>query len=267
MINASYHQGKLGWWLMTHWQTSSPLGHHLLMLPPFAEESNRSRRLFSQLAQQLSEQGWNCYLPDFYGTGDSEGEFKDADLELWEHDLCRWILQVKFTQPLHLLACRFGALQLLRMWPALTALVKTGKILLWQPQLDSQKFLQQLLRQHQASRLLQTEKSATAAQLLADGSAVEIAGYSITPEFYQQLALMLPNLQLWQQQTVCWLELSTLPHLPLPATKAWQQIDADPRHSRQQLLALPPFWLQQEHLPAEALISLSLQFLTDHHDD
>lgn len=267
MINATYHQGKLGWWLMTYWQTSCSLGHHLLILPPFAEESNRSRRLFSQLAQQLCEQGWNCYLPDFYGTGDSEGEFKDADLVLWEQDLCQWILQQQFAHPLHFLACRFGALQLLSMWPALKVLVKTGKILLWQPQLDNQKFLQQLLRQHQASRLLQTEKSATALQLLAEGCAVEIAGYTITPEFYQRLAQMLPNLQLWQQQTVCWLELSTLPQLPLPATKAWQQIDAEPLHSCQQLLALPPFWLQQEHLPAEALISQSLRFLTDHHDD
>ena len=145
--------------------------------------------------------------------------------------------------------------------------VQTGKLLLWQPQLDSQKFLQQLLRQHQASQLLQNEKSLPAAQLLANGVAVDIAGYNITPEFYQQLAQAKPQPELWRGQTICWLELSTLAELPLPVTKIWQQLEAEPVGSSQQLLALPPFWLQQEHLPAAELISQSLLFLTGTSDD
>lgn len=262
MINATYHRGTQGWWLMTRWQASDPAGQNLLILPPFAEEANRSRRLFSQLSQQLCARGWNCYLPDFYGTGDSEGDFAECNLDLWQADLCQWLAEAKFEQPLHLLACRFGALQLLRLWPELQQFVETGKLLLWQPQLDSQKFLQQLFRQHQASQLLQKGKSLSASQLLSDGVAVEIAGYCITPTFYQQLAQYKPRLDHWKGQTVCWLELSTLTQMPMPSTKAWQQLEAEPVGSSQQLLALPPFWLQQEHLPAAELISQSLHFLT-----
>lgn len=267
MINATYQAGQRGWWLMTHWQPSLASGQHLLILPPFAEEANRSRRLFNKLCQQLSAQGWHCYLPDFYGTGDSDGDFAESDLDLWQQDLCQWLLTEKLTQPIHLLACRFGALQLLGMWPALQQVIEAGKVLLWQPQFDCQKFLQQLFRQHQASQLLQSSKGLSAAEHLANGQTVAIAGYDISPKLYTQIKALNPDLALWRQQPICWLELSTLQQLPVPAVKAWQQIAADAATSQQVLLALPAFWLQQEPLPVDALITQSLQFLTgDQHD-
>jgi len=262
MINATYQSGQRGWWLLTHWQPAIASGQNLLILPPFAEEANRSRRLFSTLCQQLSALGWHCYLPDFYGTGDSEGDFADSDLELWQQDLCQWLATAKFTQPLHLLACRFGALQLLQIWPALQQIIQTGKVLLWQPQLDNQKFLQQLFRQYQATLLLQSSKGLSAAEQLANGLAVEIAGYDISPKLYSQIKALTPEPGLWRQQSICWLELSTLPQLPVPAIKVWQQIAADEATSAQVLLALPAFWLQQEPLPVDELIKQSLWFLT-----
>jgi exosortase A-associated hydrolase 2 len=261
MINAEYQQGQLGWWLMTRWQSAAPSGQTLLILPPFAEEANRSRRLFSELCQQLAANGWSCYLPDFYGTGDSQGDFTDIDLNLWQQDLCQWLARAKLQQPVHLLACRFGALQLLAMWPALLQQLQPGKLLFWQPQLDSQKFLQQLFRQHQASNLLLADKAPSASQLLDNDLTVEIAGYCITPNFYRQITALKPDLSQLQHRTLCWLELSTLPQLPLPVAKVWQQLAADPATSSQQLLALPAFWLQQEPLPAAALIEHSLSFL------
>jgi hypothetical protein len=58
-----------------------------------------------------------------------------------------------------------------------------------------------------------------------------------------------------------------LSQLPVPAVKAWQQMAAEAATSQQVLLTLPAFWLQQEPLPADALITQSLQFLTgDQHD-
>lgn len=267
MISATYQSGQRGWWLLTHWQPTRASGQTLLIVPPFAEEANRSRRLFSELCQQLSLQGWDCYLPDFYGTGDSEGDFAQADLNLWQQDLCQWLTDANINQPLHFLACRFGALQLLSFWPAIQQLIPTGKVLLWQPQLDCQKFLQQLFRQHQASQLLQTNKGLAAAEQLANGQAVAIAGYEISPALYCQIKALQPDLGVWRGQSICWLELSTLSQLPVPAVKIWQQLAADTTTSKQQLLALPAFWLQQEPLPASELIEQSLLFLTGAPDD
>ena len=70
------------------------------------------------------------------------------------------------------------------------------------------------------------------------------------------------NHALWREQPICWLEFSTLQQLPIPAVKAWQKIAANAATSQQVLLALPAFWLQQEPLLADALITESLQFLT-----
>lgn len=267
MINATYQSGLRGWWLMTHWQPALAASQHLLILPPFAEEANRSRRLFNELCQRLCAQGWHCYLPDFYGTGDSEGEFAESDLDLWQQDLCQWLITANITQPIHFLACRFGAMQLLSIWPALQQIIQTGKVLLWQPQLDCQKFLHQLFRQHQASQLLQSSKGLSAAEQLANGQPVEIAGYEMSPQLYSQIKALNPDLSLWNQQSICWLEVSSLPQLPAPAVNIWQQIAAGTANSQQLLLALPAFWLQQEPLPAAALIEQSLLFLTGEQDD
>ncbi len=267
MIDAEYQQGQLGWWLMTRWQPEVSSGQTLLIFPPFAEEANRSRRLFSTLCQQLCAQGWDCYLPDFYGTGDSEGDFSAADLDLWQQDLCQWLVNTELQQPVHLLACRFGALQLLQLWPALQQHIQLGKVLLWQPLLDGQKFLQQLFRQHQATTLLKNDTKTSASQLLANDSAVDIAGYRITPQFYRQMNALESDVRHLSRQPLCWLELSTLTQLPLPVVKAWQHIAPVALGSKLRLLPLPPFWLQQEPLPVDLLISESFSFLAgDSHD-
>ena len=47
----------------------------VLVVPPFAEEMNKCRRMVTELAIRLAEQGIATLQPDFYGTGDSAGDF------------------------------------------------------------------------------------------------------------------------------------------------------------------------------------------------
>ena len=82
----------------------------VLIVPPFAEEMNKSRHLFTEVADALIESGIATVVVDLFGTGDSEGEFSDADWSVWKSDLAaaaQWARaqQITITK---LLAVRLG---------------------------------------------------------------------------------------------------------------------------------------------------------------
>lgn len=154
------------------------------MVPPFAEEMNKSRRLVSQLMLALAERGFASCLPDLYGTGDSGGEFDDADWDVWQGDLlraCEWASA-------HL--GPINAIQATRLGASMACeLVATGKIppvrktVLWQPVFDGARHLTQFLRLRTAANLLEAGKSETASALreqFGKGQVVEIAGYPLS---------------------------------------------------------------------------------------
>jgi len=59
----------------------------ILVIPPFAEEMNKVRASITWLSNLLIENGFAVLVPDFYGTGDSAGDFEDACVETWIGDL------------------------------------------------------------------------------------------------------------------------------------------------------------------------------------
>ena len=59
----------------------------VLLLPPFAEEMNKSRRMCALLARGLAADGWRVVRIDLFGCGDSAGSLRDASWEQWCDDL------------------------------------------------------------------------------------------------------------------------------------------------------------------------------------
>ncbi len=57
------------------------------MLPPFAEEMNKCRRMMALTAYALQAAGLDVLFVDLFGTGDSGGDFADGSLEVWRSDL------------------------------------------------------------------------------------------------------------------------------------------------------------------------------------
>lgn len=262
-IKADFLTGHRGKYFLTQWPSvrkNSPL---LIILQPFAEEQNRIRHLIRKLAESLQKQGWQILLPDNYGTGDSDGDLDTATTTLWREDLIQLLQMLRddgFEQ-VSFIAIRFGCLQLFDLLNKHDLPLTPGKLILWQPMFDVAKFWQQFARIKVAEAMANGTKSSQKAleQQLDDGTTLEIAGYPISPKFYQSLQQMQCNLPaVLTQFTLSWFETSQLDNTSLPVQKMLQQLQQQQNVIFNQIKA-EPYWQTAELASADTLIALTVQ--------
>lgn len=162
----------------------------VLVLPPFAEEMNKARRMLALFAQRAQAAGISVLIPDLHGTGDSDGEFGNATLETWSDDIraCADWLAREAAAPLSALALRFGALQ---AGSLPTRLFAGGQLVLWQPATSGRLLVNQFLRLKLAGQLLagtdaQGDMAALRQDLKRAGS-LEVAGYTVRRELVESI--------------------------------------------------------------------------------
>jgi len=155
----------------------------VILLPPFAEEMNRSRRMLVLQARRLAAAGIGALILDPFGTGDSAGEFRDASWAIWIEDVAaavRW-LAARGAVRIGMLGLRLGALL------AAAAQRQSGiscfRTVFWQPVIQGRAILTEFLRLDIGAGMLGKESGGgTMDQLrkrLAAGESVEVAGYEL----------------------------------------------------------------------------------------
>lgn len=172
-------------WFEPGQQESS--GHTVVILPPFGEELNKSRRMIAEQARSLASMGTSVVVPDLFGTGDSQGDFTDATFDIWKANM-HWVIDLVDSndvgQGYSLLAIRFGALLLAEL-DALH-IARSKQILLWNAYIDGKLFLRQLLRTRLASQMLLNQEDKESIEdllsMLQSGSAVDVGGYTLSPD-------------------------------------------------------------------------------------
>lgn len=161
----------------------------VMIVPPFAEEMNKCRPMLSQVAQGLAAHGIATVLPDLTGTGDSAGEFRDADWNAWTDDLARaaqWSRE-SGCEVTGLLGVRLGCILGARataQWPPGIA-----RTVFWQPVLEGARFLVQFLRLRVAASIMEDvpETVAGLRSRLESGATLEIAGYDLSGTLARQI--------------------------------------------------------------------------------
>lgn len=160
----------------------------ILILPPFAEEMNRTRRLVHDTATALGNHGIPSLSCDFYGTGDSAGDFADARWDIWLDDARRAIawMRDQGARRIGIFAVRLGALA------ALELSGDCQDLFLLQPQLDGKRAMRQFLRIRLASDMERSQRGVAAGPnaevleaMLRAGDSVTIAGYELPGALYQ----------------------------------------------------------------------------------
>lgn len=169
-----------------------PLTMRVLVVPPFAEELNKCRRLLALCAHRLAVAGAEVWCPDWSGSGDSAGEFADASWSDWVDELCAFDAALAQAAPGAApvyVALRSGALLLAAASSRLPDF-RLAQVLLWQPLLDGGRYLQQFLRLRvMASRLSGHDESLQGLlACLAQGELLEVGGYGLRAQLTAGLA-------------------------------------------------------------------------------
>ena len=229
-----------------------PRGGTVLVVPPFAEEMNKSRRMITETAQRLCDAGRPVLLPDLFGTGDSEGEFRDARIDLWLEDLelaCSFaagrgspveaVLAVRLGCGLAVAAARRGALPV----EAATAW--------WQPALDGKRHLAQFLRLRVAAGSMRGDVPETVEGLRersAGGEMLTVAGYDLSPALVKGLESLAADTLPPGSGRLHWFEFvrDAGAAAPLPATRFVERARASGASVTIETVAAEPFWLSSE---------------------
>lgn len=113
----------------------------VLLCPSTPQEYLRMHWAFRRLADALSRQGYPVLRFDYFGTGDSAGEPRDASLERWRRDIevaARELRDLASTPKLAAVGLRVGA-QL-----ASSADFSWSQLVLWDPVSDGSAYLREL---------------------------------------------------------------------------------------------------------------------------
>jgi exosortase A-associated hydrolase 2 len=237
-----------------------------IYIHPFGDEMNKSRRMAAMQARAFAAMGFSVLQIDLFGCGDSSGEFRDARWDIWKHDLAvakRWI-ENRASSPASLWGLRLGALLALDF--AKSSGDSFDQIILWQPVINGELFLNQFLRLQMAKEIFtdaSMEKTSGKNKLrnrLANGETLEIAGYELT----SSLAAAIDNLKAAElivtKGAIHWFEIvaeagrSMVPAGTNVITE-WRRKGIDPKVH---LVPCVPFWATQEISECPELVSATL---------
>jgi exosortase A-associated hydrolase 2 len=252
MLDARFLPGAKGPIFVTMQGERATAQGCVLVLPPFAEEMNKSRRMLCEVSQALAKHGMVTVLPDLYGTGDSGGEFCDATWALWLDDLlrtCAWC-NTEGIAVTHLLAVRLGG-ALANSLCATGAFAGVQRTVFWQPSFDGKRALQQFLRLRVAAAMMEDRKETLQGlqEQLQRGATLEVAGYSLAAQLAAELTALSPPAQLpTQLGAVHWLEVvaDATDGLAVPSQKLLAQWQAAGTSAQAAAFAGEPFWASTE---------------------
>jgi len=246
-------------------QTTQLQKKDVILIPPFADEMNKSRRSVSLLARALSAQGIGTLIIDLFGTGDSQGKFSEARWDIWLADIKNsvdWLKQ-QGNERLSVLGIRLGAI--LAMDAVEKQKLPIDELVLWQPCLSGKVFLNEFLRLRTSNGSWNnTGKKETLQDIrnmFLSGQSAEIAGY----ELPSQLAIAIDSKNLSaphidNNYPIHFFELVYDGTELSPASK--QLVENWQKHNLQistRIINAPPFWTGNKVTVVPELLDLTIQ--------
>jgi len=238
-----------------------------VLAPPFAEEMNRSRYMCTLFSQEITSQGHGYLSVDPYGTGDSAGDFEDAEWNLWCNDLmttCEYARSLGY-QRISLFGIRLGALLALQVADQIDGL---QRLVFWNPVVSGKTTLTQFLRIRIAASLEREEEATTVAQFVEQidqGKSVQVAGYDISPGLFNGImsASLEHHLDLIDIP-VLWIntlasEERKVPRVEINLEKKWRANGGDITLST---VIGPSFWAAHERSLATDLVSATIDYIS-----
>jgi exosortase A-associated hydrolase 2 len=271
-LEPAYIDGSKGSLFALHFRplTQNDASECFVIVSSFAEEMNRCRYMQNLLAQALTEQGYSLLIVDPYGTGDSAGEFADADWQQWVRDI---LTAADYAEKLgyenvSLLAIRLGALL---ATAAATQINNLKRIVFWQPVVSGKTTLNQFLRLKIAASINRDEDAGTTAQLeneIREGKSIQVAGYDMSPGLFEGIhAADLESAFHLTDIPIAWFTILAsserkTPRSDIKSIESWRSNGADIQHFN---IIGPAFWQAHERTLAPDLIPATLGYILAEH--
>jgi exosortase A-associated hydrolase 2 len=241
--------------------------HAVLVVPPFAEEMNKSRRMISEVALALAEQGTASVCFDLHGTGDSEGEFVAATWDEWLDNIATMLAwsRAQGIDIDRLLAVRLGCLLAAAFLAAGPAGVR--KCVFWHPVLEGRRYLDEFLRLKLAAGLFDDSRKSSVASLrveLQTSGSLEVAGYALPAKLVAAIdALTLGELLPKANTAVDWIEItrSADAPVPLPVAQLMERLLAAGTPVEHLRIPSDPFWTSTEIVVSASVTAATVQAL------
>ena len=235
----------------------------VLCLPSITEEMNLARAVVAKQAQSFANADLPCFILDYYGTGDSEGEFEQANADIWLENILAagdFIQQQGITKII-IWGIRFGALLVLNYQEVLHQKLPIIQQILWKPVTNGKLFAGQFLRIKQANTMMSKASGKEAGDKInwrdhvLAGNDVEVAGYLLTNTMLQSIESLQISKSFQPLSTLDWFELAAKE--PTPLTKRlsapWDDAIANVH-----CFDCPPFWQVPEIFALPALEQLTV---------
>ncbi len=156
----------------------------VIFVPPFAEEMNRSKRMYVLCARLLADAGIHSICFDFAGTGDSSGEWGDYSYQDWKQNLIDvYQFAKKITPTINLITLRDSALISLDLIKLNE--IHIDKCVMWDPIDNGEVLIRQLVRMKIASAMADDLKKITTQEVsesIEKEGYLEVGGYHVSSD-------------------------------------------------------------------------------------
>lgn len=224
--------------------------------------------MVTEVSLGLLDRGVATVVPDLYGTGDSGGDFADADWVTWRDDLARastWargegavvtaILAIR-------LGCGLAAAAVLD-----GCLPSVARTVLWQPMFDGERFVGQFLRLRTAAGLMDHRKESVTdlRSRLDAGETLEVAGYALSGRLAADIAGLKPPPALPPALgRITWMEIVRRPEatLPMPSTQFIERARGNGSDIEAMSFGGEPFWTSTEIVVNSDMVAATIARLS-----
>ncbi len=165
---------------------ASRSGRAVLLCNPFGEEAVRAFRIYRRLAEELAARGAHVLRFDYFGTGDSAGDCREASLSGFAESIIEAqaeLLDMSGARECVFVGLRLGASAALMA--AARAQPKPTVLVLWDPVVSGAQYLAELRAGHEAAVRLQTGSAPAAAEPIS-----EALGFALSPVLADELAAL-----------------------------------------------------------------------------
>lgn len=232
----------------------------IVIAGPFAEEKKAAQRALVAAARSFAEAGYDVLRFDWRGTGDSGGEFAQADVSSWLEDLRRVIktAQQMSDAPLTLLGLRFGAALCWQV--AADENLSVENLILWEPITNGSSYARQNRQRSQIRAQMTQGAEAKATQTTAGG--FDFDGFFINEKLQDEMTKIdLQNSSLSNIKRLLLLQISGSPRLKKPFEDLAERARQSSIETEIENVAVEAFWSSIGLIDTSAVRERTLQWL------